>query len=140
MVLEAVWENLDDTVKRAFQSVAGESDRVNTRKLLGALMELSDVDSVGEIIKDMQDDAGVNLEPPAVLVEDAGSFPEGVVLSPAVREALNFFNLHRIRGVTPAKLITRLLQLSGGELVIALDSKGLLTEYINRFRNLQSEP
>lgn len=139
MVLEAVWDNLHDAVKRAFNSVAAESDRVSTEELLGAIRDVPGAESTGEIIEDLQSELGISLPSPAVVVETPGSSPESVSLSPAVKEALSFFNLHRIRAITPAKLIVRLLQLSGGNLTLALERNELLQSYINRFRNLQSE-
>ena len=138
MVLDSVWNNLDDTVKRAIVSVAAAHDRVDTRKLLAALLAVSDVDSVRDLIQDMRDVAGVDLPSVEPVDDEVGDAPVDLMLSPAVKEALSFFNMHRIRNVSPANLIVRLLQLSGDEFTLSLDKQERLSDYINEFRNLQS--
>lgn len=137
MVLADVWDNLDETVRRAVQSVAVESDRLDTNNFLGGLSLLSNVDRAAEIINDMQDETGLTLKVPSRLVEEVGDCPEHLTLSPTVREALNFFNLHRIRDISVAKVATRLLQLGGGPTVLALEKQGVLGDYIRRFQNLR---
>lgn len=98
---------------------------------------LSDVDPAAKIINDIQVKSGVELDPPSRLVSESGPPPEDVSFSPCVRETLEFFNMHRIRNVSVGRFATRLLQLGGGNTVLALEKQGELGDYIEKLRNLQ---
>ncbi|MFB6226710.1 MAG: hypothetical protein ABEH89_00095 [bacterium] len=136
MVLSDVWDYLDDPVKRAFRSVGAESDRVRTRKLLGALALMSDTEPASRIVRDIQDQEGISLDMPEELVGDPNGPPDINDLSPCVRETLEFFKMHRIRQVSTARLATRLLQLGRGSTVRALEQEGVLDDYVSKLNDL----
>lgn len=137
-MLSDVWDFFDEDIKRAFEAVSAESDRVRTSKLLGALAEVSGVDQGGKIINDIRNVPGVELDPPGSFREETGDPPE-VELSPCVRETLQFFSMHNIRGISVANLAMRLLQLGRGSTVMALEREGELSRFIERLQAMDNE-
>lgn len=128
------------TVQRAFRRAARDSDRVGTRRLLGALAGLTPDDEGGEVLRQLRDEADVNL--PEISTTD-GVYegpPEVIQVSPTVRETLNFFRFHHMRPIDPVALALRLLEIGAGETVKALEADGRLKTYLQRLRSLRGRP
>lgn len=133
MKLRDLWPYFTPEVKRALRSSCAEYDRLHTRLVLGALSDLGEDHPVGRILAEVESEAGVALKHPSRWLERPDPFPDvEPALSPCVRETLNFFRVHGIRSITPARLALRLLQIGSGSTVRALEEKGVLRTFLAR--------
>lgn len=130
MQLADVWGYLDTDVKRLMRTVAPGAERVNTRRLLGAMAQFPGDRVVSRILRETFREADLRLPAPEEFAEDSEPVPEGMDFSPSVHETLNFFRLHRIRPVGVAQFARRLLEIGTGETVRALEEKGMLATTI----------
>lgn len=132
MVLSDVWSSLEHDLKRIFRSAASADDRIDSRALLESLVLLPEDDSVGQILRRVDDEHDLKLRSTRTLPESSPKPPEGVTLSPAVREALQFFRIHKIRSVDVREYTRRLLQIGSGDTVRRLEKKGILRDIIEQ--------
>lgn len=137
MRLSSVWTYMTPTVQRAFRRAARNSDRVDTRRLLGALAGLTSDDEGGEVLRQLRNEADVNLPEVSAADEVYEGPPETIEVSPTVRETLNFFRFHHMRPIDSVTLSLRLLEIGAGEIVKALEADGRLKTYRQRLRSLR---
>lgn len=127
MKLLEVWNYFTPDVKRVFTGLAGEHDRVRTKSLLGALLDVSE-ENTAAVLSRIESDGDTELIHLRKIPDESGACPEGLTFSPCVKESLNFFRIHQLRPVTSADLALRVLQIGTGSTVMALERAGILTE------------
>lgn len=132
MVLADVWGYLNDDLKRVFRSAAQTDERIDSESILNALVRLPGDHPVGQLIRGIDENHDLDLNPPEALPEAPDPVPEYGSLSPAVREALQFFRMHKIRSVDVTDYTRRLLQIGSGDTVRRLEKQGILRKMIDQ--------
>lgn len=132
--LREVWQSFTDDVKRVFSAISKDSDRARTKRVFGAIAELSS--ETAEVVQRIENEADVPLIHPESLPEEPGECPDDLEFTPCVKEALNFYRIHQLRPITVANLSLRLLQIGTGDTVMTLEKKGYLSEVRSSLESL----
>lgn len=135
MVLSDVWGYLNEDLKRVFRSAVQTDERIDSQSILDALVRLPDDHPVGQLIRGFDEEYDLNLDPPGELPAAPDPVPEYGSLSPAVREALQFFRMHKIRSVDVTDYTRRLLQIGSGDTVRRLEKQGILRKIIDQLES-----
>jgi hypothetical protein len=132
LVLSDVWGSLDDELKRVFRSAAERNDRIDSRALLESLILLPEDHFVGQLLRRFDEEYDLRLRSCEELPGSPHTVPNEVSLSPAVREALQFFRIHKIRSVDARQYTRRLLQIGSDDTARRLENQGILRDMIER--------
>ncbi len=134
MLLEDVWSSLDDDLKRVFHSAARADERIDSPAILESLLLLPEDDDVGQILRRFNRDHDLGFCTPDELPETIQRAPEDISLSPPVREALQFFRMHKIRPVNVRDYTRRLLQIGSDRMVRQFEKQGILRDMIDQLQ------
>jgi hypothetical protein len=130
--LSDVWNYLGSEVKRAIKTVTANQDHIRTRNLLAALAVVSKETNDDELLLSILKESSIKFHSPQSLSEEVDPVPESIDLTPAVKETLDFFRMHKIRSVSVNDFARRLLQIGTGSTVRSLEDEGRLDTAIQR--------
>lgn len=131
MKLIEIWKDLSNPLQKVFKFLSGQ--RVDTDRLLEGLAGINSTQNSIEVVSEIADDLGLE----KIHSDDENidySCPDNIDLSSDVREALDFFRIHKISKITTARLILRLLQIGSGSSVRKLEREGSLQAYRDKLR------